>query len=319
MFAYTARSNIADPPRTSTRRSRSSADPDRNLYAKTFEPSEGIHTRVHARALVLEQRRRASSRWSRPTSAALPFALTQEVLERIAATGITARAPDALRHPHALLDRADLAGRQRRLRRARRRPLRPAHLRAHRARASPRRSCDGRRAPRAREARRRRRRRCTDASRNREFDPFKLNPEAPADDDAAARAASIDPDAEGGPRRTPPTAGRSAAWSNFAIHPTNFGDGNLLFSGDNAASAERIAEARDRAGGRAARPPAAGPRFVNVWTNGNEGDISPERRPGRRRRRPAPVRADRGGVGATWPASGWRRGSSRPGATRATT
>jgi hypothetical protein len=34
-----------------------------------------------------------------------------------------------------------------------------------------------------------------------------------------------------------------ALWSNFAVHPTSFGDGNLLFSGDNAGIAARLAEA----------------------------------------------------------------------------
>jgi neutral ceramidase len=59
-----------------------------------------------------------------------------------------------------------------------------------------------------------------------------------------------------------------AVWSNFAIHATSFGDGNLLFSGDNPGVAEQLVEedlAR-RANGR---------DVVNVWTNGNEGDISP--------------------------------------------
>src|SRR5688572_17128657 len=53
MFAYTARSAIAgghvDRPMQVV------ADPDHHLYAKSFVPSKGIHTRLKARAIVLEQ------------------------------------------------------------------------------------------------------------------------------------------------------------------------------------------------------------------------------------------------------------------------
>src|SRR3712207_1211909 len=64
-------------------------------------------------------------------------------------------------------------------------------------------------------------------------------------------------------------------WSNFAIHPTSFGDENLLFSGDNAATTERLVEdemLRDAA----ARGLSPAARPVNVWTNGTEGDVSPD-------------------------------------------
>ena len=64
-------------------------------------------------------------------------------------------------------------------------------------------------------------------------------------------------------------------WTNFAVHPTSLGDDNLLFSGDNAATAERHAEAQiaDEAGRRGLAPPPERP-MVNVWTNSNEGDIT---------------------------------------------
>ena len=67
-------------------------------------------------------------------------------------------------------------------------------------------------------------------------------------------------------------------WSNFAIHETSFGDENLLFSGDNAAFTERIVETETPDGARAsAGSPARRPaNVVNVWTNSNEGDISPD-------------------------------------------
>src|SRR5947207_14633970 len=54
MFAYTARSKLANPEHLATA-PELFADPDPNLYAKTFVASRGIHTRVLARALVLQQ------------------------------------------------------------------------------------------------------------------------------------------------------------------------------------------------------------------------------------------------------------------------
>src|SRR4051794_7558173 len=58
MFAYTARSYIfsPDPDATQQRALQLIADPDTGLYAKTFKPSTGIHTRVLARAIVLERK-----------------------------------------------------------------------------------------------------------------------------------------------------------------------------------------------------------------------------------------------------------------------
>ena len=58
MFAYTARSYIFSPDPATTAQQRALqivADPDTGLYAKSFEPSKGIHTRVLARAIVLER------------------------------------------------------------------------------------------------------------------------------------------------------------------------------------------------------------------------------------------------------------------------
>src|SRR5436853_317113 len=54
MFAYTARSKLANPDHL-TQPPELYADPDPNLYAKTFVPSRGIHTRVLARAPGLQQ------------------------------------------------------------------------------------------------------------------------------------------------------------------------------------------------------------------------------------------------------------------------
>jgi neutral ceramidase len=93
-----------------------------------------------------------------------------------------------------------------------------------------------------------------DASRNREPDPFKRNK------DLATSPDSINPDLT--VLRLDDRRGRPLGlWSNFAVHPTSFGDGNLDFSGDNAGVAARLAEARIGA--------------VDVWTNAAEGDASP--------------------------------------------
>jgi neutral ceramidase len=72
-------------------------------------------------------------------------------------------------------------------------------------------------------------------------------------------------------------------WSNFAIHQTSFGDENLLLSGDNAATTERLVEREvARESGMAEVSPGApgeGRGPVLVWTNGAEGDVSPSGAP----------------------------------------
>ena len=64
------------------------ADPDENLYAKSFEPSDGIHTRVLSRALVFE---RGGQRLAmvQVDLGGIPYSLVQEVEKRIATTGVT--------------------------------------------------------------------------------------------------------------------------------------------------------------------------------------------------------------------------------------
>src|SRR3954464_1374701 len=86
MFAYTARSRIASPDRNADIADVLS-DPDTNLYAKTFVASKGIHTRILSRALVLQQ---GSTKLAlvQADLGGLPYALTQSVLERIRPTGI---------------------------------------------------------------------------------------------------------------------------------------------------------------------------------------------------------------------------------------
>ena len=115
----------------------------------------------------------------------------------------------------------------------------------------------------------------TNASRNRNFEPFTRNEDVPKDE-AAAKEASIDPLMT--VIRVDETDGRPiGVWSNFAVHQTSFGDDNLLFSGDNAAFTERIVEQKIRQAARKHGTPARRPgAVVNVWTNSNEGDISPD-------------------------------------------
>jgi neutral ceramidase len=269
MFAYTARSGLANPEGGL----QIIGDPDENLYAKTFVPSEGIHTRVRARALVLSQRGRKFA-LVQADLGGLPYALTQEVTRRIADTGITGdRLLLAATHTHsstgpiwpsdssgyALLggDAFDprafevtAQGIAEAIRMADEH-LEPARL------GSATSSLRG-------------------ASRNRAFDAYLRNPEAP-EDETQARQASIDPEVT--VIRVDSASGRPiAAWSSFAVHPTSFGDENLLFSGDNVATAERVAERGMAAASNTSspdRPP------VNIWTNSHEGDVSPDGGPDR--------------------------------------
>jgi hypothetical protein len=92
MFAYTARSYLfsPDPEKLQQHAMQMVADPDTGLYAKTFEPSIGIHTRLLARAIVLRQ---AGQKYALAQAdlGGLPYALVQEVASRIKATGIDAQ------------------------------------------------------------------------------------------------------------------------------------------------------------------------------------------------------------------------------------
>lgn len=292
MFAYTARSLVAGADLDAGLQV--IADPDTNLYAKSFEASKGIHTRVRASAIVL-QGERGKFVLAQADLGGLPYALTQEVLKRLPAdSGITAdRLLLSATHTHSSTG-----------------PIWPADSSGYALLGGdafdPRifsltadgiaaaiKDADKKLVP-ARagigtsELR--------DASRNRAFDPFKKNPDVVAGDDAAKRRDSIDPtvtvlrvDAldDGRPL---------GVWSNFAVHPTSFGDDNLLFSGDNAAFAERTAEAEiTRAAVEAGRPAGS---VVNVWTNGAQGDISPN---GDAEADPGPGLGGGGGEGAPNP------------------
>ena len=274
MFAYTARSYIfsPDPVATQERALQIIGDPDTGLYAKSFEPSNGIHTRVRARAVILQRVGGPKFALVQADLGGLPYAMVQEVLKRIPGTGIDgSRLLISATHTHSSMGNiwpADNSGYafvggdafDPRTFAQIAQGIADAIIAAN-ARLAPARIGVGTT-------------QLTDASRNREFDVYQRNPDIPpASDPAAQRADSIDPtmtvirvDAEDG---TP-----MAVWSNFAVHPTSFGDGNLLFSGDNAGVAERLAEQAIVA--NAQKNGHGTPEVVNVWTNGAEGDTSPD-------------------------------------------
>ncbi|HEX8085898.1 MAG TPA: neutral/alkaline non-lysosomal ceramidase N-terminal domain-containing protein [Solirubrobacteraceae bacterium] len=265
MFAYTARSAIAGGH--VERPMQIVADPDHHLYAKSFVPSTGVHTRLQARAIVLEKDG-AKYALVQVDLGGIPYALTQEVQKRIKSTGISAdRVLISATHTHSgtgPIWPADNGGYAAlggdffdpRVFSITSMGIAEAIIRADQ------RLQDAKIGVGATTV--------TDASRNRNFVPFRRNPDIPQDE-AGARAASIDPALT--VLRVDDAAGRPmAVWSNFAIHETSFGDGNLMFSADNAATTERMVEAElaRTSGGR---------DVVNVWTNGNEGDISPNGSP----------------------------------------
>ena len=274
MFAYTARSGVANPENTPELALQIVADPDKNLYAKSFVASRGIHTRVRARAIVL-QTSRGKFALVQADLGGVPYALTQEVQKRIAATGIPAdRLLLSATHTHSSsgpiwptdsTGYAALGGDafDPRIFALTAQGIAEAIVRADR-RLEPARVGVGAA-------------RVTDASSNRNLDPFRRNADVPRDE-AGARAAAVDPDVT--VLRVDSRDGHPiAVWSNFAVHQTSFGSENLLFSGDNAAFAERIAE--ERIAAAAPVPPRGDRPVANVWTNGSEGDIAPSRAPRR--------------------------------------
>ena len=269
MFAYTARSGLANPENTPSLGLQVLADPDSGLYAKSFVASRGIHTRVRARAIVLET---PAGKFAlvHADLGGLPYAMTQAVLQRIADTGVRAdRLLISATHTHSstgpiwpggsqgyaalggdLFDARVFALTADGIAEA---------IRAANDRLAPARVGIG-----SAEVR--------DASRNRNTDPFARNADVPTDP-AARKAVSINPALS--VIRVDAADGRPlGVWSNFAVHTTSFGDENLLFSGDNAAFTERIVESAIRRDAVARGAPPTGD-VVNVWTNGAEGDISP--------------------------------------------
>src|SRR3954454_9696300 len=221
MFAYTARSMLANPEHL-PEAAQMVADPDTNLYAKSFVPSKGIQTRIKARALVLQDGATKLA-LAQADLGGLPHALTQSVLQRIAKTGIDG---DHLllsaTHTHSSTGPiwpADNTGYAAlggdffdpRIFELTAQGIADAIIRADSRRVSARLGTATVKV--------------TNASRNREREMFANNadlgafPESVNQDMTVVRVDGKD--------RKP-----IGLWSNFAIHGTSFGDGNLNFSGD---------------------------------------------------------------------------------------
>ena len=271
MFAYTARSGIANPSNLAPVLANLYGDPGSGHYAKTFVPSEGIHLRIRSRALVFRQGDRT---WAMVQAdlGGLPYTLVQDVLDRVGDLGITASTlllsaththssagpiwPTESNVGYAALG-GDLFD-----------PrvygeIRDGIVRAIRTAYSTLRPAKAGLATVQ----------LTGASRNRNYQPYLRDPETPRDP-AAAKAASFDPDLT--VLRVDELHGAPiAVWSNFAVHPTSFGDDNLLFSGDNAGIGARLAEAKITDAAVKAGQPRPLHAVVDVWSNANEGDISP--------------------------------------------
>ena len=270
-FAYTARSRLAggapqDIPLQIV------ADPDGGLYAKTFAASRGIHTRVRARAIVLDTGGERVA-LAQVDLGGIPYALVQRVYQLIPDAGIPIEnIMIAATHTHSSTGPiwptdstgyAALGGDafDARIFELTAQGIAQAIVLANSHRV-PARVGIGKA-------------NITNASRNRNFEPFKQNDDVPKDEEGAEKA-SIDPQMTV-IRVDEPDGRPIGVWSNFAIHNTSFGDENLLFSGDNAAFTERIVEQkiRRRARRRGIRARRAS-SVVDVWTNANEGDISPD-------------------------------------------
>ncbi len=238
--------------------------PDPNLYAKSFRQSEGIHTTLHARALVVQAPDGRRYAFASVENRGAPFELHQAVARRLADAGADIPSEHLLfssTHSHAApsplnpyaaygaisadlfdprvfeivaeaLTAAILDGVDR---------LEPARLGVGRH------DLDG-------------------ASRNRRMEQFALNPEAP-DDARPDEAPAVDPAVT--VLRAEADDGRPiGAFSVFALHGTTLGDSNDLLSGDNMGPSMRSCEAALRE--RGATDP------VCAQGNGAEGDISPD-------------------------------------------
>jgi neutral ceramidase len=271
MFAYTARSRVAGaaPHEIALQ---IVADPDGGLYAKSFAASRGIHTRVRARAIVLDTGAERAA-LVQVDLGGIPHALVQRVYELIPDAGIPLESiMIAATHTHSSTGPiwptdstgyAALGGDafDPRVFEYTARGIAQAIVQANSYRVPAKLGIAETQV--------------TNASRNRNFEPFKRNEDVPKDEEAA-KEASIDPLVT--VIRVDELDGRPiGVWSNFAVHETSFGDENLLFSGDNAAFTERIVEQKIRKRALRRGTPARRPKtVVNVWTNSNEGDISPD-------------------------------------------
>jgi neutral ceramidase len=262
-FAYTNREAAAGGVEPFV----SQEDFDTNLYAKTFLRTVGVHTRPRARAVVLAQ---GSTKLAlvQVDLGGFPYDLHQEVVKRIAATGID--------RDHLMLSATHSHGSVG--------PIWPATSTGYAVLGGD--AYDARvfaivaqgiadAIVHADSALRPARAGVGtalmyDASNNRNLVPFARNPDVPPPVRPDGKPDSVNPVAT--VLRVEALDGTPLGmWSNFAIHGTSFGDGMLFFSGDNMAVSERIVEAELRRRGHL----SADDVVVNAQSNGAEGDISP--------------------------------------------
>lgn len=249
MFAYTDRSRVFDPTNNADLL-QVLADPDQHLYAKTFIPSKGVHMRLRARSVVIDRDGEPFA-LVQVDLGGIPYAVTRAVAARVASLGITQdRLLISATHTHAghgaiwpWEDNAAYGfvggdvfdGRIFRL------------------------TVDGITESITKAFARRKEARVgvgsvdlAGASRNRAGEAFDRNQAKPTTSyDPTLTVIRVD-SAKGKP---------VAVWSNFAIHPTAISD--PILSGDNPGVTARLVERE------------IGRGVVNVWTNGNQGDISP--------------------------------------------
>src|SRR4051794_34622778 len=273
MFAYTARSFVFGPDAdlVTGRGNQMVFDPDTGYYAKTFRASDGIHTRVLSRALVFE---RHGERYAlvQADLGGLPYELTQEVVKRIADTGITA---DHLllsaTHTHSSTGAiwpADNSGYA--FVGGDAFDPRIFELTAAGVATAIHRAVDGMQPAVAGVAAVQNR----GASRNRSFEAFQRDTEVkglPADQQ---RLQSIDPTVTVIRVDSANDGHPIAVCSNFAKHPTTMDDNVRLFSGDSAGAAARWTEQGIEQDWLAGGGSPSAPKPVDVWTNGAQGDIS---------------------------------------------
>jgi neutral ceramidase len=282
MWGYSARAAYSQPERWLAQHTRAI---DTDAYQKSyFLRSEGIHTRLYARALLIRNKAGVELALVQVDLGAMTGEMWRAVAEQVAPLGITRDhllisaththgGPGAIQQPpaHGLLvgDNYDPRVVKRTV---------DGIVKAisdAQARLGPARVAIGQG-------------RLVGASANRSLQPHIGDP---CPDPAAVNDGTTCDHNPGGesplsphainPIMTMVRADRTdgiplGAWTSFAIHGTVFGADNLLFTGDNQGIAERLVEQgiAARAAARGIRLPQ-GWQIVDAYANGTEGDIAP--------------------------------------------
>lgn len=275
MGGYFARSVVSGPddwiPQAAQR------GPDPNLYAKTFRQSEGIHTPLHARALVVQDRDGRRYAFASLENRGVPYELHQAVAKRLAEAGAGVPAERLLfssTHSHSApspvnpwaaygLISTDLfdprafeivAGALTEAILEAARNLEPAQVGVGQATL-------------------------LGVSANRSHAAHLLNTDEPHDPgETPTSPHAIDPTLS--VLRAEAASGRPiGAFYAFALHGTTFGDSNPYLSGDNMGPAMRVCERALRERAAALAPTDPGPAPVCAQANGTEGDVAPRADP----------------------------------------